>query len=511
MNRKKTIAIIGAGIAGLTTGIYALENGYDVTIYEKHSIVGGQCTGWYREKTFIDGCAHWIVGTNPKSDLYPLWEHVGAFNEKSKMFPTEYFCKYDIDGEIITIYADLEKLKNELLRVAPTDKKQINRFINGIKAYQNVKIPVNKPLDCLNLFELMLYGIHMLPMLFHFMYYKKTSVKQYAKKFKTDILRKLFGRLMDEKYNIHSFIYIMQALSKNDAAMVEGGSLKLAYRIKDRFIKLGGKLLTNCEVKNIIIEKDVAKGICINDNQLIYSDYVISTTDAYHTMKKLLNNQYDDYYYQYRFDNINDYPIQTSMLFTYKVNKNVDNIAKMTQFEIDPIKIANNVIKEISVRNYSFDKTLNNGCTTFGVLMGVDDAVYDYLASLPHEKYIKEKNRVANEVLDSIKKYFNFKDDDITLIDVATPLTYNRYANAYKGSYMSFITTKKSKGLMRKGLISGLKNFVMAGQWLMPPGGLPIALFTGKHAIYRICKMDKKEFINLENKLIIKRNKKAQI
>ena len=33
MNRKKTIAIIGAGIAGLTTGIYALENGYDVTIY----------------------------------------------------------------------------------------------------------------------------------------------------------------------------------------------------------------------------------------------------------------------------------------------------------------------------------------------------------------------------------------------------------------------------------------------------------------------------------------------
>jgi hypothetical protein len=45
----------------------------------------------------------------------------------------------------------------------------------------------------------------------------------------------------------------------------------------------------------------------------------------------------------------------------------------------------------------------------------------------------------------------------------------------------------------------------MAGQWLMPPGGLPIALFTGKHAIYRICKMDKKEFINLENKLIIKR------
>ena len=511
MNKKKTISIIGAGIAGLSAGIYALENGYDVTIYEKHSIVGGQCTGWYREKTFIDGCAHWIVGTNPNSDLYPLWEHVGAFNEESKMYSTEYYCKYAIDGEIVTFYADLVKLEQELLRVAPSDKKQIKRFINGIKAYQNVRIPVDKPLDCQNIFELTLFGINMLPMLFHYMYYKKTSVKQYAKKFKTDILRKLLLRVINENYNIHSFIYIMQSVSRNDASMVEGGSLKLAYRIKDRFIKLGGKIVTNCEVNNVVIDNNVAKGICINDNQIVYSDYVISTTDAYHTMKKLLNNQYDDYYYQYRFDNRKDYPIQSALLFTYKVNSNVDNIPKMSQFEVKPIKIANQVITDISVRNYSFDKTLNKDCTTFGVLMEVSDVVYDYFANLSKEEYLKEKNRIANEVLDSIKKYYNLKDEEIKLLDVVTPLTYNRYTNAYKGSYMSFVTTKKAKGLMRKGLISGLKNFVMAGQWLMSPGGLPIALFTGKHAIYRICKMDKKEFVNLENKLIIKRKKRAHI
>ena len=183
----------------------------------------------------------------------------------------------------------------------------------------------------------------------------------------------------------------------------------------------------------------------------------------------------------------------------------------MSQFEVKPIKIANQVITDISVRNYSFDKTLNKDCTTFGVLMEVSDVVYDYFANLSKEEYLKEKNRIANEVLDSIKRYYNLKDEDIKLLDVVTPLTYNRYTNAYKGSYMSFVTTKKAKGLMRKGLISGLKNFVMAGQWLMSPGGLPIALFTGKHAIYRICKMDKKEFVNLENKLIIKRKKKAHI
>ena len=142
---KKKLIIIGAGISGMTAGIYALENGYDVTIYEKHFIPGGQCTGWNRKGAYIDGCAHWIVGTNPNSDFYPIWRHIGAFDSSTTIYETEYFTKFDIDGHIITFYADLEKLEQELLKVAPEDKKQIRRFINGIKAYKFTKVPTKKP------------------------------------------------------------------------------------------------------------------------------------------------------------------------------------------------------------------------------------------------------------------------------------------------------------------------------------------------------------------------------
>ena len=44
----KKIIIIGAGIAGLSAGIYALKNGFDVTIYESHFLPGGMCTAWQR-------------------------------------------------------------------------------------------------------------------------------------------------------------------------------------------------------------------------------------------------------------------------------------------------------------------------------------------------------------------------------------------------------------------------------------------------------------------------------
>ena len=130
--------------------------------------------------------------------------------------------------------------------------------------------------------------------------------------------------------------------------------------------------------------------------------------------------------------------------------------------------------------------------------------IYDYLKNMDKASYIKEKERIGQIVKKEIIKRFALYDNEISLIDVATPLTYNRYTNAYRGSYMSFITTNKSKGLIKKNVIKGLKNFVLAGQWLMPPGGLPIALFTGKHAIYRITKLDKKKFINLDAKYKVK-------
>ena len=55
------IAIIGGGVAGLTAGIYAQKNGFESEIHERHTIVGGQCTGWYRKHFLLDNCAHWLT------------------------------------------------------------------------------------------------------------------------------------------------------------------------------------------------------------------------------------------------------------------------------------------------------------------------------------------------------------------------------------------------------------------------------------------------------------------
>ena len=60
---KKKIVIVGGGIAGLAAGIYGRLEGYEVDIYEKNPIAGGQCMGWNRKGCHIDNCIHWLTGT----------------------------------------------------------------------------------------------------------------------------------------------------------------------------------------------------------------------------------------------------------------------------------------------------------------------------------------------------------------------------------------------------------------------------------------------------------------
>ena len=498
---KKKVVIIGAGVSGMAAGIYALDNGFDVEIFEKHFIAGGQCTGWTREGVFIDGCAHWVVGTNPHSGLYPLWYHIGALSDQSIIHDTEYFTKYVVGNETVTLYSNIEKLEAELLRVAPEDKKLITRFIKDIKAYQHVRIPLDKPIDQMNIFELTVFGVHFLPLLFPYLRLKSINVRDFSKKFKSPILREMFSRVLDPDFNFHSFVYIMQALCKRDAGVIEGGSLKFANNIKKTFESKGGKMHLNSEVEEVIVENNVAKGIVLKNGEKVEADYVISACDAHFLLNKLLKGKYRDKYFESKFGDIENNPLNTCMLFSYKVSKaNMYSYPKMVSIPCEEFIIGDTKINFMSVRNHAYDKTLNGDASTLIVLIPTKDKTYDFFKEMDRKTYLDTKEKFAEIIRKELIKYFELSDDEIKCIDVTTPLTYERYTNAYRGSYMSFISTKHAQKLMRPGLIKGLKNLVIAGQWIMDPGGLPIAAMSGKHAAIRVCKMNKQKFVNKEEK-----------
>ena len=109
------IIIVGGGIAGLSAGIFAQKAGFESVIFEKHSITGGECTGWDRKGFHIDGCIHWLTGTKPETELYNLWVETGVL-EDTGVYQPDIFTTVEHGGKTITLYRDLEKIKNTYLK-----------------------------------------------------------------------------------------------------------------------------------------------------------------------------------------------------------------------------------------------------------------------------------------------------------------------------------------------------------------------------------------------------------
>ena len=101
----------------------------------------------------------------------------------------------------------------------------------------------------------------------------------------------------------------------------------------------------------------------------------------------------------------------------------------------------------------------------------------------------------ADELLALAKTVYPDVADELEVIDVVTPCTYERYLNSRHGCFQAFIHTSKGKSLMQNGRLKGLKNFLLAGQWLIQSGGLPPAVMSGRFTAQRICHDDKKKFV----------------
>lgn len=203
----KKIVIIGGGIAGLTAGIYAQKAGFESVVYEKHTIAGGQCTGWRRKGCFIDGCLDWLTGSTPGSDLYNLWAETGALGDTVKVLQMPHFGVFDFNGVKITLWQSFERLEKELLELSPEDAPLIRRLIADCKAVQSVQMPCRMPMDMLPLKDMMALGKSMADFPGVMKRMGKFTCREYASQYKHPALRKMFENCMPEGYSFSSFVF----------------------------------------------------------------------------------------------------------------------------------------------------------------------------------------------------------------------------------------------------------------------------------------------------------------
>jgi phytoene dehydrogenase-like protein len=112
------------------------------------------------------------------------------------------------------------------------------------------------------------------------------------------------------------------------------------------------------------------------------------------------------------------------------------------------------------------------------------------------ERYRTEKERVADLILDQLEPRFPGLRGQVEVIDVATPVTIERYTGngrKFQGSLgLPLVELLAGRGIVR--MLPGLDSFYMAGQWAGLPG-LPWVAAMGRSLIQHLCRKDERSFV----------------
>ncbi|MDR2801875.1 MAG: NAD(P)/FAD-dependent oxidoreductase [Prevotellaceae bacterium] len=498
---SKKIIIIGAGISGLTAGVYARIAGFEAEIYESHRQAGGNCTGWTRGEYHIDGCIEWVTGTRENSSLHDIWTTTGALASGTEVYLPEEIVSTFHEGKIYHLYSQTGKMEETFMRLSPEDAPAIKKLIKYVRQKQHIKVPVKKPFERPDLWELSKLGFHMLKAGMPDRKTSRLSVKEFVAQFKSPVIRRLLSCTVHPDMPSYALFFSLGTRTSGDGGWMKGGSLQFAGRIRQRFEDLGGVLHLNKEVKEIIIKNGKATGIRLQEDAAeIPADYVIPAIDAYALLHKLLGGKYKSNYFEKRFNNPDKYIISAATHVALGVKADLGGCPHHLCIEPEqPFAINGTNITQLNVKTYNHDATFTAaGRSLITVLLR--DAHFDHWKALKEhseESYTQEKERLGAWVIKNLLPVFPQLEDQLEMIDIATPLTFHRYCHTYKGAYMSFLPGARVRQEFNRGRIKGIKNLYLAGQWVAPTGGLPMAAATGKFAIQRICR---KEHIKLKIK-----------
>ena len=488
---KSKIIIIGGGIAGLSAGVFGQKYGFETEIFEMHTVPGGQCTAWKRKGYMFDYCIAWLMGSSSGS-MNTMWKQLGALSEDIPIINTEVFIRNENNkGQEFLIYRDMQKWEAYLKNIAPEDEKAISKMfsiINKISLSGDTE-ELMKPKPLRRTLPMLKILLKMWRATIPMMKYGNKSGGQFLKEmgFKNEFLRHFLEKIYgDENFSAIAFLMMLSLFKDNNAGYPAGGSLNFSLRILNKYQKLGGTLSAGKRVKKILIKDGKAVGVALSDGTIHQSDYVIAACDLHTIIYDMLDGKYIPEDIKNAFEN---WPLFKPLVqVSFGIKKEIKEKQMINNYLV-PVKIGATEIDSYSISNYSYDPAMApEGKTTMVIRFGSPYEIWEHLEGNTYEK---EKEKIKEDAIMLLEKAYPGIKDFIEVVDVATPLTDIKYTGVYRAAYEGFMPTKSNMNKIISPIIKGLDNFILAGQWLFPGGGLPPSALSGKWAIEVFSKKEK--------------------
>ncbi len=492
----ESIIIVGAGIAGLSTGCYGQMNGYETTIFEMHDKPGGLCTSWQRRGYTFNSCVHWLEGTGPGASSYNrMWHELGVAQGWSIIDLGEFVRVEGRAGKVLTLYTNLDRLEEHLKQLAPRDAGLIDEYIDAARLFTRFDPPIDQTPELRGPLGNLLVRIRVLPFARALARYGRMSVQDFAARISDPFLRRAFSAIWDlPGFPMLAVIGTAAMLHTRSAGYLLGGSLAFARAIERRYLELGGEIHYRARVERILVQDGRAVGVRLADGSEHRAARVVSAADGHSTLFTLLEGRYTSDEIRERFERwLRFRPlVQVSLGVARSFAGQPHAVAYPVQ---PPLVIAGTVRHYVGYRHCSFDPALAPPGKS--VLVTSFPTSYDYWKRLADDgrSYRAEKRRIAVAVISELEQRFPGLADDVEAVDVATPLTYERYTGNWQGAKEGWLLTTQTLGQTIPKTLPGLAGFYMAGRWVEPGGGVAVAALSGRHLVQALCREDRRRFV----------------
>jgi len=470
VNKSYDAIIIGGGLGGLVCGCYLAKAGQRIIIFEKNIKVGGYCTSFYRQNYYFDACVYSLSSFRNGGSLYRIYNDL-ELSDKLSFIRNE---KPDIvvtPNHKINFYTNFQETILQLQHHFPEERSSIAKFIDLIvnnKIISFAKLRSFTFSDLLN------------------QYFRN-------KELKTILSIMLLGYTGLPPTQLSSIvgILIFREFVFDGGYYPVGGMQNLPDTLAQRINDFGGEVITGIKVKKIIVENTLAKGIELENGQIITGRRIISACDSTETFLELvgINNLSSDFVKIIK----SCQPSLSAFLVYIGLNSSLVDLPELKShvwlldgYSDDIEKIYSELLEgryrflalsSPSLRNLSAMKSNNR------------DSLFLFI-NMPFksEGFWSDSTRldIRNKLINIAQRMIPNLKNRIELDFTATPVTLSNWTLNHRGAAYGLADTVTQFGDPHFSESTEIANLFLAGHWTNRSSGVTSVINSGYITAQRI-------------------------